>query len=417
MLRNLPDLYKKDGNIEKMLKLHSLINDDLVIVFGDIKDSHHVGYATGISLDYLGSLVACVRTTGESDNDYRSRIQAQISNFVGGGTKEAIKIMIAGYLGITTSDVDILDGYLDAYEWTGFITLLMFENDLLDYFTNHNGAGAPTYVDAHYGKGIKGNVAGAQVTVTDHADFNTPDFSVCAWAKVPTLAGGPHYIMYKGPAHHATHEWYVRIADSGEVEVFIDNVIVDCVFDTGPKQWEANDELFIMLTWDNVLGQAKLYVGEANELTLYKYSDTTGTGGRVFGTEDIKICEFGDTSGWVDQWFYDDAVIGNFDTHMAYGVSFAFDTYGHFAIVVFDWVGITIADFAGIINSVNEIKAAGVKCDYVALGVLDSVSVAEATSYEDDRVLFYEIVSVTEDATHCHYTDVTYVNSLNVVCS
>lgn len=422
MLRNLPDLYDKESgsNISKLLGVDAEQIDEFANVVEDVKDAHHIDIATGVSLDYLGSLVACVRYSGETDSSFRSRIKGQIANYIGGGTIESIKYFTSGYVGVSFDDVEVLDGSLVTCGWGPFITLLHLEDNLTDYFGNHNGIGSPVYVPGYYGKGVLiTDPASYQIQIANHADFITADFSICMWVKFTSLPSGTGYLSWKGPSGTpgASNDWYIRVTNTGLVEVYIDCLTTDCVFDTGSDLLVAGQEYFIMLTWDDSENEARLYIGKPDELTLTKYINSSSVGVRQSSPGDIQIGE--DFTGWIDEWMYDDSTFDNFAVHVAFGATtVGLDTYAHFSVAIFNWDAdskIQPGDVASVIAIVNVIKAAGVKCDYVGPAVKDDVNVSESWSYNKQDAVYEDSVSVSETADHYHYADITYTDSLNIV--
>lgn len=410
------------SNIEKLFATLAAEQSFLQVVIEDTLHSHHVSTAVGVSLDYLGSLVACVRDAGETDKAFRGRVKGQIANYVGGGTKESIQIHVAGYVGVDVEDVEVYDGYTEAYGWGSYLTLLKMESNLTDYFGNHNGTGTPTYVDARHEKGIrfKQPAGVAAAYLANHADFNTPDFSVAFFVKVPTTSAD-HYFAGKGPETFiGSEEWWVKFTSAGKIEVFIDCLTTDVSFDTGTDTWSPGDELFVALTWDDSENEARLYVAEVGDLYLHKYTDTSSSGVRQTGTDVVYIAESSNSAtGWLDEFLYEkDAIISNFDIHMLYASILGIDTYGHFGVAIWDWDAdskIQPGDMAAVIAIVDDVKAAGVKCDYVGPAIEDVVLTAEATSYSLEDAVYEDTVTTVDDGNRYHYAGITYTDSLNIV--
>lgn len=74
-----------------------------------LKQAIQISTATSTYLDDLGELFSVRRTSGESDDTYKSRILSYWSSLIGGGIDESIKKSVAGALGIESSLITITD--------------------------------------------------------------------------------------------------------------------------------------------------------------------------------------------------------------------------------------------------------------------------------------------------------------------
>lgn len=65
--------------------------------------------ATGTDLNTIGALFKIVRTSGETDDQLRSRIKSFVASFIGGGTVESLKSAMADILSVLPADITLVE--------------------------------------------------------------------------------------------------------------------------------------------------------------------------------------------------------------------------------------------------------------------------------------------------------------------
>lgn len=124
MIARLSEAYDKENtsNNYKLLTIPAEQQDDVLTTLQDILRSHWVGYATGIQLDRIGTILGVPREsywTGsawvwETDTQYRDRLQESITNLSAGGTIDSIRkhlffiLQLLGWVG-TLNDITVVD--------------------------------------------------------------------------------------------------------------------------------------------------------------------------------------------------------------------------------------------------------------------------------------------------------------------
>ena len=97
----LPDNYSGEGQINNR-KLHQIVYEELEEVkkvFEDIRRNHDIDYATGKSLDLIGSNVLQYRGVDENDERYRQMIKTKIIANLSQGDIETINEVATVLLG------------------------------------------------------------------------------------------------------------------------------------------------------------------------------------------------------------------------------------------------------------------------------------------------------------------------------
>lgn len=113
LVKRLSSAYEKDstGNNYKMLQIPASEFEIIKTETENVKDSHFVDTAIGLSLDRIGALLKVFRGSGETDTSYRARIKSEVPNFVGGGTIDSIRTALANLIGIDKSKIIITEDF------------------------------------------------------------------------------------------------------------------------------------------------------------------------------------------------------------------------------------------------------------------------------------------------------------------
>lgn len=112
VINRLSTAYNKaeTSNNYKLLRIFAEELDEIEQTLGDVKNSHFVDTATGISLDRIGSLVNEMRG-GDDDEAYRARIKTKYSQMIADGTKAAIKFALSETLGLDPSKIEFIEEF------------------------------------------------------------------------------------------------------------------------------------------------------------------------------------------------------------------------------------------------------------------------------------------------------------------
>ena len=116
MIKRLTDVFNREdtSNNYKFLSIDGQQYDDLNDMLIDVSNSHYVSTADGVSLDSIALIVGLVRRTGETDVQFRARILARVTGFIGGGTKSSIANSVAQFIDTDVFAISVIDSYLDA---------------------------------------------------------------------------------------------------------------------------------------------------------------------------------------------------------------------------------------------------------------------------------------------------------------
>ncbi len=118
VVSKLPSYYNKDTS-SQVYNLLKAFTDEFDIAYSDYisraDDAIGVGTARGEDLDWrYGSLLNMPRATGESDTEYRHRLEGS-TNTLAGGTVNAIRYAVAVYVGIA-QDMDKAERCVKIYD-------------------------------------------------------------------------------------------------------------------------------------------------------------------------------------------------------------------------------------------------------------------------------------------------------------
>lgn len=113
LVKRLSSAYDKDdaSNNQKFLQMPASEFETIKTEIENVKDAHFVDDAFGVSLDRIGALLKVYRNEAETDSAYRTRIKAEVPNFIGGGTIESIRTALANLLGLDKSKITITEDF------------------------------------------------------------------------------------------------------------------------------------------------------------------------------------------------------------------------------------------------------------------------------------------------------------------
>jgi len=104
-----------NSNNRKLLKIVSDECDEIDTTISDIQDAHFVNAATAKSLEYLGGLFQTIRTTGETDAQYRARLKTMWQRLTGSGTIQDIKNIIMALLSVGGDRIELNEDFSTKY--------------------------------------------------------------------------------------------------------------------------------------------------------------------------------------------------------------------------------------------------------------------------------------------------------------
>ncbi len=109
LIKLLSTAFRKDpdSNNYKLISIIADRFDELENVLEDVRKSHFVETAQGISLDYIAKLFNMHRWKDESDDDFRTRIQAKIQTCLSCGTKSDIFFAITYFNKLSEQEVPV----------------------------------------------------------------------------------------------------------------------------------------------------------------------------------------------------------------------------------------------------------------------------------------------------------------------
>ena len=109
LIRLLSTAFRRDpdSNNYKLISIIADRFDKLENVLEDVRKSHFVETAQGISLDYIAKLFNMHRWKDESDDDFRTRIQAKMRTCLSCGTKSDLFFAITYFNKLSEQEVPV----------------------------------------------------------------------------------------------------------------------------------------------------------------------------------------------------------------------------------------------------------------------------------------------------------------------
>lgn len=197
-------------NFQKLLKVFLESSQDVQDVINQLKTQRNIFDALGIQLDGIGEILGLERNDGESDSDYRERLQFQTFINSGTGTPEEV-IRVLAFL--TNADtVNYIEYYPGAYQLsTDGTTFPDPPEDLVDALDRASPAGIQYVpVTATYGVekpfvfGLDFEIEPLLIT-----DPNDPE-------ELTNLELDTSEILYVNPANRASSRFGGGFAEFGD---------------------------------------------------------------------------------------------------------------------------------------------------------------------------------------------------------
>lgn len=121
-------------NRARVLDVLAFEIDDLLAAISSVKYAHQLTTSRGSSLDEIGYMFNIIRTTDETDADFRILLSQLISIYTAAGTKSAIVAFLAVLLDIEETDIRLYEtapGNVMIFLPTTFLDQANYINGLL----------------------------------------------------------------------------------------------------------------------------------------------------------------------------------------------------------------------------------------------------------------------------------------------
>ncbi len=111
MVSLLSTAFRKDpdSNNYKLLSIIAEKFEEIEQVIEQVRDSRFVEIASGRSLDYIAKLFNLTRKAGESDEEFRGRLQVELQRYLSSGTLNDVLSVIKYFTGLEDKDIKIIE--------------------------------------------------------------------------------------------------------------------------------------------------------------------------------------------------------------------------------------------------------------------------------------------------------------------